>query len=96
MMEELFHKLTVLNKCIGNGLLELNAAEIEYSKLGRMKKVPVAMQNIQAGDKLTYDLVAFKRTKQKAEIDQLEIKKYIGEELLVDVMKDEVFLKKYF
>lgn len=79
MLNELKEKMLVLEKCMGDGKLELNKGEKAYSKYGPMKKAPVLNTSVKKNETLTSEIVSFKRTGQVSAISQIEIVDLYGQ-----------------
>jgi len=61
MFNELIAKIDLLEKANGNGRLALNPGERAYSQMGHMRKVPVARQCINRGEKLSHEKFTYLR-----------------------------------
>jgi N,N'-diacetyllegionaminate synthase len=95
MLNKLKNKIDILSACSGNGLLELNKAEAEYSIFGPMKKAVLVKENLKAGQILKKEMLCFKRTKQISDMSQVEAIKRIGSKLSCDIKSGQVLLKSY-
>lgn len=96
MLEELHNKLLILKSCLGSGTMAMNPAEKKYAVSGTMKKAPVAAKDLNEGHLLTMKDIAFKRTVEKSEMDQLGILDYLGCPLSEAIKKDEMLLAASF
>lgn len=70
--------------------LSLSAAELKYGNTGPMKKAIVARENIEAGEVVSLDKIAFKRTNGSSSIKQLELNKLLNNKAKVAIQKDEI------
>ena len=95
MFNELYEKLNLLKECMGNGNLDLNYAEKQYSIYGPMKKAAILNKNVAKGDIFTIDMIDFKRTEQVADLSQVNVINSVGRRLSINVNKDNVLKKKH-
>ena len=72
LFNEIKAKLEVLNLCMGDGMLKLNAAESEYSVHGPNKKAGVLTQDVNSGTKFTLDMVQYQRSGQLTDLSIIE------------------------
>ena len=63
----------ILEEIAGNGNMDLNTAEKEYSKFGPNKLAGVSLKNMKKGDRLTLDDVRFTRTKEETDLSQVGV-----------------------
>jgi N,N'-diacetyllegionaminate synthase len=70
--------------------LNYSMAELKYGNTGPMKKAPVARFAIMEGEKISLDKIAFKRTKESANIQQKDILKLIGLTAKKNISADEI------
>jgi N,N'-diacetyllegionaminate synthase len=70
--------------------LNYSIAELKYGNTGPMKKAPVARFAIMEGEKISLDKIAFKRTKESANIQQKDILKLIGLTAKRNISADEI------
>lgn len=84
-MNELKNALDVLSACNGDGMLELNEAELKYGKMGSMKALAVAVHKLKSGETLQPEMVQFVRTNQTTDLSQVDINRRFGQELVADV-----------
>ncbi len=96
MFNNLENKLAILNKCMGNGKLELNSAEKEYSKYGPMKKAAFYKKNIKVGELLKKDMIEFKRSKLISNLSQIDVLNKMGSEIDSDQKKGDLVLNEHF
>ncbi len=75
---------------LGNGSLELSAAEKKYGDTGPMKKAIVASKVIEQGELLTLDHIAFKRTNDSSTLKQLQLQDILGLKTKHRIEKDEI------
>jgi len=81
----LYEKIKLLEKLYGNGSMQLNKAEQDYSTYGPMKMAALAKHDLTKGAKLTINDVHFCRTSQFTEMSQIDLLKVIGNNLVKDV-----------
>ena len=74
----------------GDGSLKMAKSELKYGNTGPMKKAIVAKKDIKKGEKLTFDNLWFKRTKEESPIKQYQFLQLIGLETTEDIEKDEI------
>ena len=96
MFNNLREQLKVLDACNGDGLLKLNMAETNYSVYGPMKKAAILKSDVKAPSKLSEEMLVFKRTKEIADISQLETCNMIGKEVLVDIDAGDLLSISHF
>ena len=95
MFNELYEKLNLLKECMGNGNLDLNCAERQYSVYGPMKKAAILNKNVIKGDIFTIGMIDFKRTEQTTDLSQINVVNSIGRCLSMNVNKDHVLKRKH-
>ena len=86
----LYKKIKLLEKLYGNGSMQLNKAEENYSKYGPMKMAAIAKHNLVKGSKLTMGDIHFCRTSQSTDISQIDLLQVIGNKLVEDVKINQV------
>ena len=86
----LHKKIKLLEKLYGNGSMQLNKAEENYSKYGPMKMAAIAKHNLVKGSKLTMGDIHFCRTSQSTDISQIDLLQVIGNKLVEDVKINQV------
>lgn len=86
---ELRRKINVIMRSGGTGILELNKYEREYSELGFMRKAIVASKYIPKSGLVTPENIAFKRTKNRASVAQLDAVKLIGRKAIKTIEKND-------
>lgn len=74
----------------GNGQLEMSTAELEYGKVGPMKKAIVAKKSIKKGEELSTSNMCFKRTQENSISGQLDFYRFLGFRAAEDIKEDEV------
>ncbi len=74
-------QLKLVEAVSGDGLLKMNEGEQAYSTFGVMKKAAILKQDLQKGDVLKLDDLAFKRTGQQSDLSQLEVINSIGNKI---------------
>lgn len=96
MLNDLKEGMDVLDKCNGDGLLQLNTAEKKYSVFGPMKKAGVLKQEVKAGQVLDADMVSFKRTGRVTDISQLQLIEAFGKKTCRAIPKNQVLMSSHF
>jgi N,N'-diacetyllegionaminate synthase len=86
----LYKKIKLLERLYGNGSMQLNKAEENYSKYGPMKMAAIAKHNLVKGSKLTMGDIHFCRTSQSTDISQIDLLQVIGNKLVEDVKINQV------
>ena len=86
----LHKKIKLLDSLYGDGSMELNKAEEDYSKYGPMKMAAIAKNDLVKGSKLTMGDVHFCRTSQSTGISQIDLLKVIGNKLVEDVKINQI------
>ncbi len=74
----------------GNVKLKMSKAELKYGKTGPMKKAIVAKVDIKKGEKLSFNNLWFKRTREETPIKQDQFLQFIGLEAARDIEEDEI------
>ncbi|UCS93245.1 N-acetylneuraminate synthase family protein [Echinicola marina] len=74
----------------GDKPLDYSLAELKYGNTGPMKKAPVARVSIKSGEKITRDNIAFKRTKESANILQKDLIKLLNLSVSKNIDPDEI------
>ena len=96
MLKELYKKLNILEKCMGNGLLRLNEGEEKYSIYGPMKKAPLLKSDIKRGEKLTLDKIKFQRTNDLSDLSQIDVLNRVGCKVIKNLKSDSILKKSHF
>jgi N,N'-diacetyllegionaminate synthase len=96
MLNELKDKMDILAVCNGNGLLHLNKGEAEYSIYGPMKKAALSIRDVQLGQTLDKNMLAFKRTGRVSDISQVEALQYLGKKIAKSIKSDDLIMRKHF
>jgi len=86
----LYKKINLLDKLYGNGSLQLNKVEQDYSSYGPMKMAALAKYDLNKGANLTINDVHFCRTSQFTRMSQIDLLKVIGNKLIEDVKINQV------
>ena len=73
-----------------NNSLKLTPAEQKYGNTGPMKKAIVARKEIKAGETITLENIAFKRTNDSSSIKQIELNKVLNNKANRTINKDEI------
>ncbi len=74
----------------GDENIKMSKSEKKYGSVGQMKKAIVAKKDIKKGEKLSLDILWFKRTKEKNKIEQKQFLKLIGHKTKKDIKKDDI------
>lgn len=96
MLNEIADKIQILNKCNGNGLLQMSQGEKKYSIFGPMKKAALLLQDVNKGDKLTSNKFSFKRAEQTSDLSQMDAQEKIGETFNQNLPAGTIIMKKHF
>lgn len=80
-------KLNILQKALGDGSFALNKYEENYGKIGPMKKAVVAGVDIEVDEKINFEKINFKRTKNISPIGQKESLNLLGRRAKVKIRK---------
>ena len=86
----LYKKIKLLEKLYGNGSMQLNKSEENYSKYGPMKMAAIAKHDLVKGSRLTMGDVHFCRTSQSTGISQINLLQVIGNKIVEDVKINQV------
>ena len=86
----LYEKIKLIDKLYGNGSMQLNKAEQDYSTYGPMKMAALAKHDLNKGAKLTINDVHFCRTSQFTGMSQIDLLKVIGNKLVEDIKINQV------
>lgn len=84
LSEIVFSTFDKENSCV------LTDAEQKYGNTGPMKKAIVARKNINKGELLTLDHIAFKRTNSSSSLKQIELTKLLNNKTSRAIDKDEI------
>lgn len=95
MLNEIKEKMNLIEACSGDGLLHLNKSEKNYSTYGPMKKAAILTKDLETGQKLERDALAFKRTRQITDLSQVEVLEIIGKTVNCNLKKGQVLLSSY-
>lgn len=74
----------------GDGELKMSEAELEYGKVGPMKKAIVAKRFIKKGEELSFDNLWFKRTEEESSLNQNQFLQLIGLKTTENIADDEM------
>jgi N,N'-diacetyllegionaminate synthase len=80
---------------MGDGNLDLNCAEMQYSVFGPMKKAAILNKNVVKGDVFVIDMIDFKRTEQITDLSQVNVANSVGRHFSMNVDKDYVLKKNH-
>jgi len=78
MFNKLKEQLTLLDACNGNGDLDMNTGEKQYSTYGPMKKAGILVEDVVEGSIFKKEQVTFKRTAEISDLSQIQILNNIG------------------
>ncbi|NNJ56529.1 MAG: N-acetylneuraminate synthase [Bacteroidia bacterium] len=82
---------TIIYNSLGSdNPLEMSTAELKYGNTGPMKKAIVASKDLNEGDKLALNDIAFKRTNIPAKLKQNQLQLLLGLTLTKSINKDEI------
>lgn len=95
MLNEIKEEMDLIEACNGDGLLRLNKGEKEYSIYGPMKKAAMLTKDLKTGQRLSRDMIAFKRTGQISDMSQIDAIETIGKEVVCDLRKNQVLLSSH-
>jgi len=96
MFNKLSEQIKILDDLNGNGLLEMNKGELNYSIFGPMKKAAILKEDLQKGEFLSKEMIMFIRTDSISDISQLEVIQSLGKEISTDMKKGELLMKSSF
>jgi len=74
----------------GDGDLAMSQEELEYGRIGPMKKAIVAKRDIKSGERLSLENLWFKRTGEESPVRQNQFSELIGLEATEDIKEDEI------
>ena len=86
----IYKKLEILQKAMGDGGIELNKYEKEYGKIGPMKKAIVAGKDIEKDEEILLEDIAFKRTKRISYVKQKEVNIFLKRKAKEKIRKNEL------
>lgn len=90
MLNQLANKLQIIAQSFGNGQLQFNDGEENYSRLGTLRKVPMLKCNLSKGEKITKEHLIFKRAKYDYNYSTYTILKYLGKKSNKDLEKGTI------
>lgn len=96
MMNELVRKIKILDLVNGNGALELNKGERQYSVYGPMKMAAIATDDIKAGTVIENKHFNFIRTSEITDISQIGMVDNVGDKIYSDIGTGEIFKSSHF
>lgn len=96
MLNHLHDKLKILETLNGNGLLDMNKAEKNYSKFGPMKKAAMLIHSLPKGSTLDKKDIKFIRTGEVSDLSQLDVINNFGKKINCDLIKGTILINKYF
>ena len=94
MFNELIEKLKILDTLNGDGNLEMNQGELDYSIFGPMKKAAVLTKDVKEGDIFSKEMIKFIRTENISDISQVNIAQSFGKNINIDMAKGSILMKK--
>ncbi len=74
----------------GDESLKMSPGEIDYGKIGPMKKAIVARRNINKGSIISLDDLWFKRTKEESAVSQSQLFRLVGAKAKASIAADEI------
>lgn len=86
--------LDLYKKVLGDGNWKMPPAELEYGKIGPMKKAIVAREKIKKGQKIELKDLWYKRTEEEVDLKQNRIWEIVGKKAEEDIELDEVVTLK--
>ncbi len=92
-LEQMKKVQTLLRKTVaayGDNSLTMSDAEKKYGNTGPMKKAIVARRDIAAGEVLTLEHIAFKRTNEGTYVKQKQMGQLLGSTTNQDILKDTI------
>jgi len=96
LFNQLHKKITIFNQTMGDGNIEHSDAEKKYAELGIMKKIGIAIKEVDEGEKLTLNHFNFYRTRMKTELTQSQLISKVGSKLNRKIMPGEPFQLDHF
>ena len=96
MFNSIHEKLKVLGDLDGDGTLEMNQGELNYSIFGPMKKAAVLKKDVKKGDVFTKEMIKFVRTDGISDMSQINIIQSFGKELDKDMSAGELLMHNTF
>jgi N,N'-diacetyllegionaminate synthase len=96
MFNEIAVGLEVLDSCRGNGMLKLNAAEVEYSIHGPNKKAAVLNCNVKAGDILLPGMVQYQRSADATDLSLIDLQRYYNQAFSCNLRRGRVLQTQDF
>ena len=88
MFNNIAEGLELLSDCQGNGLLDLNKGELDYTVVGPMKKAAHLKADVNVGDILSKDNIYFKRTSEISDLSQVKVLEMCGHKFTTNLKKD--------
>lgn len=93
IFDKLAEKLKLVSACQGDGLLNLNKGELDYTIVGPMKKAAHLKTDINLGDLLTKEIIYFKRTNEKSDLSQINILELVGSKFSKNLKQNHCLMK---
>lgn len=89
-MKDVIELGNAIYKSIGENSITFSEAELNYGNTGPMKKALVARRDIEKGEILTKEDIAFKRTEESSPLLQKDFNKVLGATALISLKKDQI------
>lgn len=89
-MKEIIEYAKASYSSLGNRNLIFSESEKKYGNTGPMKKALVAKIDLNEGEILSFDKIAYKRTEQSTSLNQKDIMKLINSRVIKNIKKDEI------
>jgi len=87
--------LRLLEECIGDSLMRMNAGEEAYSTFGPMKKAGIISKEVKEGEIIDIGQFNFKRTSQMSDLSQVELINAIGKKWAVNLQEGKCINKSH-
>lgn len=89
-MEKIKELHAIAYDTFGKKPLQMSEAELKYGNTGPMKKAIVAREDINKGEILSLNKIAFKRTNESSSLSQKDLPKLMGLKTKKMIRKDEI------
>lgn len=94
VMEEVIKLGNEIQKTLGSKSIMYSEAELNYGNTGPMKKALVASRDLAVGTIIQLEDLAYKRTDESSTLNQKDIVKVLGSEVVDHLSKDELISYK--
>lgn len=95
MFDHLSDAIAIIDEIAGNGNLELNVAEQNYSIFGPMKKAAITSKSVKKGESISGSNISFKRTQEISDLSQIQALDSFGNSFLMDLKSNTILLKSH-